>query len=285
MVVNLPTELLRSFAAIVDSGSMLKATERVFVTQSALSLQMKRLEDLVQTSLFHREGRRLSLTQAGENLLGHAREILDANDRAVQALNGDVLPGPVRIGVAEDFAETLLSGVLAEFSETYPDATVQVRVGGSAELLDLMQSGQLDTLLCLSSGDDPTAIRTTPMQWLGNTDLAKQDVIPLAVLERRCRFRDAALAALGRAGRPYRIVLETPSLAALRAAVDSGLGVTVRTTHVMDNAIALKPALPALPRVAYVRHVPGGGAGALALHSRQCGNPDRGAYDIGSSQA
>jgi DNA-binding transcriptional LysR family regulator len=255
MVVNLPTELLRSFAAIVDSGSMLKATERVFVTQSALSLQMKRLEDLVQTSLFHREGRRLSLTQAGENLLGHAREILDANDRAVQALNGDVLPGPVRIGVAEDFAETLLSGVLAEFSETYPDATVQVRVGGSAELLDLMQSGQLDVLLCLSSGDDPTAIRTTPMQWLGNTDLAKQDVIPLAVLERRCRFRDAALAALGRAGRPYRIVLETPSLAALRAAVDSGLGVTVRTTHVLDNAISAKPALPSLPRVAYVRHI------------------------------
>jgi len=255
MVVNLPTELLRSFAAIVDSGSMLKATERVFVTQSALSLQMKRLEDLVQTSLFHREGRRLSLTQAGENLLGHAREILDANDRAVQALNGDVLPGPVRIGVAEDFAETLLSGVLAEFSEAYPDATVQVRVGGSAELLDLMQSGQLDVLLCLSSGDDPTAIRTTPMQWLGNTELAKQDVVPLAVLERRCRFRDAALAALGRAGRPYRIVLETPSLAALRAAVDSGLGVTVRTTHVPDNAITAKLALPSLPRVAYVRHV------------------------------
>src|SRR3569833_2683701 len=109
MVVNLPTELLRSFAAIVDSGSMLKATERVFVTQSALSLQMKRLEDLVQTSLFHREGRRLSLTQAGENLLGHAREILDAIDRTKQTQNNKEQPNPVRIGVAEDFAETLLS--------------------------------------------------------------------------------------------------------------------------------------------------------------------------------
>ena len=131
MVVNLPTELLRSFAAIVDAGSMLRATERVFVTQSALSLQMKRLEDLVQKPLFQRDGRKLSLTQAGENLLGHAREILSANDRAVQALNGEVLAGPARIGVVEDFADTLLSGVLTEFSERNPDANVQVRVAGS----------------------------------------------------------------------------------------------------------------------------------------------------------
>src|ERR1700749_364883 len=132
MVVNLPTELLRSFTAIVDAGSMLRATERVFVTQSALSLQRKRLEDLVQKPLFQRDGRKLTLTQAGENLLGHAREILSANDRAVQALNGAVLAGPARIGVVEDFAETLLSGVLTEFSESNPDAHVQVRVAGIA---------------------------------------------------------------------------------------------------------------------------------------------------------
>ena len=84
MPVNLPTELLRSFAAIVDTGSMLRATERVFVTQSALSLQMMRLEDTVQATLFHRDGRRLALTPAGHNLLGYAREILAINDRALR---------------------------------------------------------------------------------------------------------------------------------------------------------------------------------------------------------
>src|ERR1700743_1459093 len=134
MVVNLPTELLRSFAAIVDSGSMLRATERVSVTQSPLSLQMKRLEDLVRKPLFQREGRRLTLTQAGESLLGHAREILDANDRAVQALSGDELAGRVPLGGVEDFAEMPLSGVLADFSGANPDANVQVQVAGSAEL-------------------------------------------------------------------------------------------------------------------------------------------------------
>ena len=84
--VNLPMELLRNFTLIVDEGSMLGAVKRALVSQSALSLQMKRLEDLVQTPLFARKGRRLSLTPTGQNLLVHAREILAANDRAVEAL-------------------------------------------------------------------------------------------------------------------------------------------------------------------------------------------------------
>jgi DNA-binding transcriptional LysR family regulator len=255
MVVNLPTDLLRSFAAIVDAGSMLRATERVFVTQSALSLQMKRLEDLVRTQLFAREGRRLRLTPAGRSMLGHAREILAANDRAVMALNGDVLPGPARLGLAQDFADTLLSGVLARFTKLHPDAQIQVRAGNSAELLDLLHAGQMDVLLGISAQDDPAAVRTLPMQWLGNAELARQEILPLVVLEAPCRFRDAALAALEQAGRPHRIVLETPSLAALRAAVDSGLGITCRTSHFMDAAIGTGGMLPPLPHVSYVRHV------------------------------
>jgi DNA-binding transcriptional LysR family regulator len=255
MVVNLPTELLRSFAAIVDAGSMLKATERVFVTQSALSLQMKRLEELVKIALFQREGRKLALTPAGQSLLGHAREILHANDRAVLALSGDEMAGPVRLGVAEDFAETILGGILTRFTPEHPETQVQVRVGTAAQLQELIQSEQLDVVLCMGAADDPAALRTTPMRWLGNAELARQDVLPLAVLERRCRFRDAALAALEQSGRPYRIALETPSLAALRAAVDSGLGVTCRTAHFMNADVGAKTALPSLPLVAYVHHL------------------------------
>src|ERR1700748_2543518 len=154
MVMNLPTELLRSFTAIVDAGSMQRATERVYVTQSALSLQMKRLEDLVQASLFKRDGRKLTLTPAGQSMLTHAREILAANDRAVTALSGDVLAGPARIGFVQDFAETLLSAVLARFTRLNPDTQLQVRVGNSAELLELMQAGEMDVLLCMSAQDD-----------------------------------------------------------------------------------------------------------------------------------
>jgi len=256
MAVNLPTELLRSFAAIVDSGSMLRATERVFVTQSALSLQMKRLEDIVQVQLFRRDGRRLGLTPAGAALLDFAREILAINDRAVAALTGDTLNGPARIGFVQDFAETLLGGVLARFAELNPDTQLQVRVGGSAELLELLASDRMDVVLCMGAEDDPAAVQTAPMQWLGAQDLALRDPVPLAVLERPCRFRDASIAALEAAGRSYRIALETPSLSALRAAVNSGLGITCRTTVFMDSPIDIGTAsLPALPRVAYARHI------------------------------
>lgn len=95
MAVNLPTELLRNFAAIVDAGSMLRAAEQAPITQPALSLQMKRLEQTVRTPLFHRDGRRLALTPAGLSLLTYAREILSTNDRAVAALAGETLNGDV----------------------------------------------------------------------------------------------------------------------------------------------------------------------------------------------
>src|SRR5579859_7166084 len=155
MVINLPTELLRSFAAIVDSGSMLKATERVFVTQSALSLQMKRLEETLQTSLFHRDGRRLVLTPAGQILLAYAREILATNDRAVVALTGDGLAGPARVGMVQDFAEALLGGVLSRFAELNPEIQLQVRVGGTHELLQLLETDRLDVVLAMGPADDP----------------------------------------------------------------------------------------------------------------------------------
>lgn len=255
MAVNLPTELLRSFAAIVDSGSMLRATERVFVTQSALSLQMKRLEETVQAPLFHRDGRRLVLTPVGQSLLIFAREMLATNDRAVSALTGDALAGPARVGLVQDFAETLLSGVLSQFVQLNPDVQLQVRVGGSQELLELLKSDRLDVVLCMGAGDDAAAIRVAPTVWLGDETLLEDEVLPLAILEEPCRFRDAALAALKAAGRPYRVVLETPSLSVLRAAVNAGLGISCRTQMFSNRLISgAEQTLPALPSVAYVSH-------------------------------
>lgn len=252
MAVNMPTDVVRSFVAIVDAGSMLRATDRVFVSQSALSLQMKRLEDLLQVALFRREGRRLVLSVQGERFLPHARELLAVNDRAVTALGDGSLVGPARIGFVQDFAETLLSGVLSIFSVSNPEATLDVRVAGSAELLDLLATDRLDLVLCIGEERDEAAVATADMHWLGDPRLASANVLPLAVLQKPCRFRDAAIAALETAGRRYRIVLETPSLSALRAAVTGGIGVTCRTDVLMGLDPAIRGVLPALPRVAYV---------------------------------
>lgn len=252
MALNLPIDVLRSFVAVVDGGSMLRASERVFLSQPAISLQMKRLEELLQVPLFLREGRRLVLTVQGEGVLVHAREMLALNDRIVATLTGGALAGPVRIGFVQDFAETLLQGLLAQFVALHPDARLEVRVGGTPQLIDLLESDRLDIILGIGAAGDPAAIRDEPTRWFGNVGLAAREPIPLAVLERPCRFRDAAIAALDGAGRPYQVVVETPSLSALRAAVLGGVGITCRTDLFAGLPEIAGEKLPALPSISYV---------------------------------
>src|SRR5580658_6617655 len=189
MPVNLPTNLLRSFVAIVDTGSMLSASEQVFVTQSALSLQIKRLEEMVQRPLFSRHSRRLALTPAGESLLEYSRRILKLHDEAVTTVASGQFLGPVRVGMVQDFADTLLAGVLARFSERHPETQIFARVAGTLELLAMLDRGSLDVAVGFGAKDDPNGVRTAAVSWLGRRELAERSVLPLAVLEKPCRFR------------------------------------------------------------------------------------------------
>jgi DNA-binding transcriptional LysR family regulator len=272
MPVNLPTNLLRSFVAIIDTGSMLHASARVFVSQSALSLQIKRLEELLQQSLFHREGRRLTLTAHGNLMLEYARKVLDLHDEAVAAVTNGQFAGTARIGMVQDFAELLLTGLLSQFLELHPEAELYSRVAGTAELMDLLERRQLDIVLGFAAASDRAAVATAPMAWFGKEGLALLDTIPLAVLEPPCRFREAAIRALEDAGRPYRITLETPSLAALLSAVDAGLGLTCRTGLFLRQAPVAQGVLPDLPHVSCILHTaPGldGPTGQLAALARE----------------
>lgn len=272
MPVNLPTNLLRSFVTIVDSGSMLNASEKVFLTQSALSLQIKRLEDLLQQSLFHRDGRRLSLTPAGELMLDYARRVLDLHDQAVAAVTAGDFSGPARIGMVQDFADMLLSGLLAQFAELHPDAQVYARVAGTADLLAQLERRQLDIVLGFGAPNDPAAVAHAPMAWYGDAGLAGREVVPLAVLETPCRFREAAIRALEEAGRPFRITVETPNLTTLWAAVQAGLGITCRTHLFLKAQPIAGHDLPALPQVScIVQAAPGleGATARLAALSRE----------------
>lgn len=256
MPVNLPTSLLRSFVAIVDTGSMLNASEQVFVTQSALSLQIKRLEELVQQSLFLRDGRRLNLTPAGEVMLDYARRVLGLHDELVAAVTAGRFRGPARIGMVQDFADNLLSGLLSRFSELHPEAQIYARVAGTAELQALYDRRDLDILLGFASPSDTSAVTIAAMSWYGDSALIEREVIPLAVLEQPCRFREAATRELDDAGIAYRIAVETPNLATLKAAVQAGLGLTCRTRLFLGDTPALDHArLPSLPKVAAILKV------------------------------
>ena len=257
MAANVPTDLLRSFVAIVDAGSMAQATRRILLTPSALSLQMKRLEDLIQQRLFRRDGRSLLLTAPGAELLGLARQMLSLNDRILASFGAAGEPEPIQFGLVQDFADTLLPGVLARFHDMHPRSRLQLRVAGSAELIELFDRAGCHIVLCLGRPGDikrgsSRVLREAAMAWIGDADLAGRADLPLVLLEPPCAFRSALLETLEREGRSYRIMLETPNLSGLRAAVRAGLGITSRTR---DFALAERlpvPApgsLPALPPI------------------------------------
>ena len=234
MARNVQTELLRSFVAIVEAGSMAQATETIFLTQSALSLQMKRLEDMLQQKLFRRDGRRLLLTATGEELVTYARQLLALNDRIMQNLGQQSDPEPITVGMVQDFADTILPDVLGRFRLGHPRARLIVRVGGSMELLDMFDRSRLDLVLCLGQHGDRVGaswdvVGHDQMVWLGDPANIEREELPLVLLEPPCRFRDAALRTLTEAQRDYRIVMETPNLPALRAGVRGGIGISCRT--------------------------------------------------------
>ncbi|WP_240759172.1 LysR substrate-binding domain-containing protein [Lichenicoccus roseus] len=260
MATNVPTDLLRSFIAIVDAGSMARATGVILLTQSALSLQMKRLEDLLQQRLFQRSGRSLLLTAAGEELVSLGRRLLALNDRIVASLGSEPEPEPLQLGLVQDFADTVLPGVLASFGASHPRCRLQVRVAGSAELLDRFEASRLDVVMCVGRHGElrhgtSEVVADVPMRWIGNPALVDAEELPLVLLEPPCAFRTALLESLDRAGRPWRIVLETSTLPGLRAALRAGIGISCRTTGyaVSEELPLLAPgSLPPLPRIDYV---------------------------------
>jgi DNA-binding transcriptional LysR family regulator len=236
---TLSIDFLRTFIAIADAGTFAAAAERVGRTVSAVSLQIDRLEEQVGRALFQKSGRRMEPTSAGKQLLDHARTILAANDAAVSAMSSDRLSGTVRLGVLHDGIEAAAATVLADFMATHPDARIEVVVDTSQALIDAMEAGRLDQAITFQVNTrlPRDTLGLVPMRWIGNRQrsLIDERPLPLVMLEEPCAFRRAALAALDEAGIPWRIVLVSASLAAVRAAVGAGLGITVRTAEFIQS--------------------------------------------------
>ena len=236
---TLSIDFLRTFIAIADAGTFAAAAERVGRTVSAVSLQIDRLEEQVGRALFQKSGRRMEPTSAGKQLLDHARTILAANDAAVSAMSSDRLSGTVRLGVLHDGIEAAAATVLADFMATHPDARIEVVVDTSQALIDAMEAGKLDQAITFQVNTrlPRDTLGLVPMRWIGNRQrsLVDERPLPLVMLEEPCAFRRAALAALDEAGIPWRIVLVSASLAAVRAAVGAGLGITVRTAEFIQS--------------------------------------------------
>lgn len=250
----LPTDLLHAFIAVVDCGGVGAASGRVGRGQSAVSLQIRRLESLLGVALFSRQGRALALTPAGETLLPHARRLLDANAQAVAALAPARLRGTVRLGLVQDMAEVLLPAALQRFAAAHPAVALEITVESSTSLREMLERGGLD--LCVTAEDAAAGVRRVrPMVWLaaaGMTPAALPSPVPLALLAPPCPFRAAALEALETARHPWRLAVTGPSLAGILAAVRAGLAMTVRTADMAGAGLAVvEEGLPPLPSVAH----------------------------------
>ena len=256
-LANLDMDVLRTLAVAMDLGGFSKAAERLGRSQSAVSLQMRRLEERVGRPLFRREGRGLALTDVGDVVLSYARQILELNDQAVAAARGIAIGGSVRFGVPQDFGDTWLPGVLARFSRAHPSVLIEVRVDRANKLVERIAEGGLD--LALMWGNPPVAntvtVQRLPMVWIGLKGYAvpRGDTVPLALFESPCVFRQPGVEALERTHRPWRLAFTSPSLSGLWAAAAAGLGVTVRTPLGLPSPLAVlgkSSGLPKLPQIA-----------------------------------
>lgn len=244
---NIPIGLLRSAVAIVDTGSMTRAGERVSLTPSAISMQVKRLEDLLQTAIFVRGSKSLDLTPDGELLVSHARRILALNDGLFDSLTRRD-EEPLRLGLVHDVAESSLAWMLLGM-KTSRNPGLYVIVACSDDLQTMMARGELDLIVCIENAQGSSVIGHLPMQWYGDEELAYCGSLPLAVLTSPCVVRSEAIAVLEREARPHHIFLESPSVSAIRAVVNAGLAVTCRTALMADIAKPPIVGLPKLPSV------------------------------------
>jgi DNA-binding transcriptional LysR family regulator len=251
---HLDLALLQTFVAIADNGSFTQAARQVHRTQSAVSLQMQRLEAVAGAALFRKNGRQMETTDAGDLLLNHARMLLALNDEALHALRGVTIEGAVRLGAPTDVAEDFLPDILKVFSVAHARVKLEVVVERSHELVRLYRAGKLDLALALGEAPGGEILGRQKVVWIAARDfrLDLRQPVPLVLLESPCIFRNLALEALDRYGIPWRIAYSTASLSGLRAAVKAGLGITPRTVSARESGVHYLPhsrRLPALGRL------------------------------------
>src|ERR1700744_3399182 len=247
-------ELLRAFVAVADHGGFHRAAERLNLTQSTISPQIKRLALETQRPLFWRTTRSVALTDDGEMLLGDARRLLQLEEAARHRLSAPRLSGMVRLGVVEEVAGGSLPSALGRFASLHPGVKLEVQIGVSAELIEQLNAGRLDVVFAkrpLGTSKGRLMWRE-PLVWAAadTFDFSPGTTLPLALYREHSVSRDIALLALRDSDVSWQIVYTSPSLTGVRAAALAGLAVTPLPASVVTGGLrALGPSsgLPLLP--------------------------------------
>lgn len=231
MPAPLDVDQLQTFVAIVDTGSFTKAADRVFKTQSAVSMQMRRLEERIGKQLFIKDGRGNKLSPEGERLLNFARRMIRLNNEAIAAFDDNRLEGSLRIGTPDDYADRYMPEIISRFARTHPNVELNIVCESSVDLAEKMQKGELDVALVTHNPRQRISevVRTEPLCWVmsANHPLPETQPVPLALGRNDCQWRQAACAALDSIGRDYHILFTSWSATVVAAAVLAGMAVSV----------------------------------------------------------
>ena len=226
---NLDVTTLRSFIAVADSGGVTRAARQLDLTQSAVSMQIKRLEGALGQPLLERAGRTVSLTASGQQLLGYARRIVEVNDDAIARLTDRVYEGEIVLGVPHDVVYPVIPRVLRQFHAHYPRMTVALRSSWTNTLRRGFARGEIDVMLTTETGCAPggETLAEVPLRWVGapGGTVWKRRPLRLAYC-RCCTFRDGDLARLDAAGVPWEMTVESESDRTIEATVSADLAIT-----------------------------------------------------------
>lgn len=263
---HLDIEALRALVTIADLSSFSLAAARLGRTQSAVSLQIKRLEEMLGQSLLRRvQGRVEGPTEEGKTLIGYARQMLRLNDEAYHCVGRDPVAGTLRIGLPEELMESVFPAAMARFQAAYPKVRLLLRSDTSAALLKTLEEGELDTALFKRCGlpedGGDRAIWREPLVWMVGEGFGHElpSPLPLALFSENCAFRIAATQALARRGVSWQLAYTGSSTTGLRFAVACGLGVTALPLGLLSPGLrVIDQGMPPLPEaVISVRHGPG----------------------------
>lgn len=256
--MQLPTEYLRTFLAVAATRSFTRAGAQVNRSQSAVSVQVRRLEEEVGRTLFIRDGKTARLTPEGKLLISHARDIVQRHDDAVLSLTDARLEGVIRFGSPEHYTMGLLPRLLAGFAQNHPDVIVEMHCWTSDMVKRGLDEGELDIGLCTDAYAGGQVVCRDRLVWAARPgfDLNRPGRLPLAV-EEGCVFRDWALRALAEAGLPYRIFYVSRGVSGVLDAARAGLAVTPVIERTLPHDLVgldTRHGLPALPPSSVVLH-------------------------------
>lgn len=251
---RLESEILRSFLMVAEYGNITRASEDLGRTQSAISVQIKRLETEVGQSLFERQARGMVLTRAGERLRASARQIIAMLDQAAADLAADPIAGHVTVGIPDDYGSEILATILADFANRHPAIDVSITCGFSVGFEAAVKRGKLDLAVYAGAQNDAAGevLLTEQTVWAGSPGMVvpQNAPLPVALFDRSCWWRDAAVSALEEANIAHRTAYTSESAAGVKAAIKAGLAVGILARSTVEPGMSiLGPAdgLPALP--------------------------------------